>query len=221
MPKDAAPQPRIVGGSDEDNPGAAQQPASLKGTITVDGKPLDGVGLVELYPLDQTYAKRIPKQRVVEQRNKQFWPHLLAVPPGSTVAFPNYDDFYHNVFSLSATQPFDIGMYKSGQSRDMKFDKPGLVRLGCNVHASMAAFIFVIDAPAYVPVDGAKEFRFRSLAPGKYRARVWSERSAEPTESEIKIRDGVNTITFDVKGDAERGPSPDKFGNSRQLVSHH
>jgi hemoglobin len=220
MPKDAAPQPRIVGSSDEDSPSAAMQPASLRGTITVDGKPLDGVGLVELYPIGQTYKKRTPKQRVVEQRHKTFWPHLLAIPPGSTVAFPNYDDFYHNVFSLSQTQPFDIGMYKSGQSRSMKFDKPGLVRLGCNVHASMAAFIFVIDAPAYVPVDGANEFRFRSLAPGKYKARVWSERSNEPTESEILIRDGVNTVSFDVKGDAPKGPSPDKFGNSRALASH-
>jgi len=220
MPKDAAPQPRIVGGSDEDNPSAAAQPASLTGTITVDGKPLDGVGLVELYPVDATYKKRTAKHRIVEQRNKQFWPHLLAIPPGSTVAFPNYDDFYHNVFSRSATEPFDIGMYKSGQSRDMKFEKAGLVRLGCNVHASMAAFIFVVDAPAYVPVDGANPFRFRSLAPGKYKARVWSERSAEPTESEIRIRDGVNTITFEVKGDAPRGPSPDKFGNSRALASH-
>jgi hemoglobin len=220
MPKDAAPQPRIVGGSDEDNPGAAAQPASLTGTMTVDGKPLDGVGLIELYPVDQTYKKRTAKHRVVEQRNKQFWPHLLAIPPGSTVAFPNYDNFYHNVFSLSTTQPFDIGMYKSGQSREMSFDKPGLVRLGCNVHASMAAFIFVVDAPAYVPVDGAVPFRFRSLAPGKYKARVWSERSAEPTESVIMLRDGVNTINFDVKGDAPRGPSPDKFGNPRQLASH-
>ena len=220
MPKDAAPQPRIVGGSDEDNPAAATMPASLKGSITVDGKPLDGVGLVELYPLDATYKKRTAKHRVVEQRNKQFWPHLLAIPPGSVVAFPNYDDFYHNVFSLSSTQPFDIGMYKSGQSREMSFDKPGLVRLGCNVHASMAAFIFVVDAPAYVPVDGATPFRFRSLAPGKYKARVWSEHSLEPTETTIRIKDGVNTITFDVKGDAPRGPSPDKFGNPRQLASH-
>jgi hemoglobin len=216
MPKDTPPQPKIVGSSDEDNPSTAQLPASLKGTITVDGKPLDGVGLVELYPVGAKYAKRTAKHRIVEQRNKTFSPHLLAVPPGSTVAFPNFDNFYHNVFSSSPTQPFDIGLYKDGQSREMKFEKTGLVRLGCNVHAKMASFIFVIDAPAYVPVDGAQEFNFRSLAPGKYKARVWSERSAEPAESEIKIKDGMNTITFDVKGDGERGPSKDKFGNSRQ-----
>jgi plastocyanin len=216
MPTDTPPQPKLAGNSDEDYPTTGQLPSSLRGTITVDGKPLDGVGLVELYPLTGRYAKRTPKHRIVEQRNKTFSPHLLAVPPGSTVAFPNFDNFYHNVFSSSATQPFDIGLYKDGQSREMKFDKTGLVRLGCNVHANMAAFVFVIDAPAYVPVDGAKEFNFRSLEPGKYKARVWSERSAEPIETEIKLKDGVNTMTFDVKGDGERGPSKDKFGTSRQ-----
>ena len=217
LPKDAPPQPKLVGSSDEDSPSTTSLAASLRGSITVDGKPLDGVGLVELYPLAGHYSKRTPKHRIVEQRDKHFSPRLLAIPPGSTVAFPNYDDFYHNVFSSSATQPFDLGLYKSGQSREMKFDKTGLVRLGCNVHASMASFIFVIDAPAYVPVDGAKEFNFRSLEPGKYKARVWSEYSAEPVESEIKLKDGVNVITFDVKGDGPRGPSNDKFGNPRQL----
>lgn len=216
---DEAPQPKTVGSSDEDSPSGTQLPGSLKGTITVDGKPFDGVGLVMLYPESGNYKKRTPKRRVVEQRNKQFGPRLLAVPPGSTVAFPNYDSYYHNVFSLSSTSSFDLGLYKSGQSREMKFDKTGLVRLGCNVHAKMASFIFVIDAPAYVPVEGGKEFNFKSLAPGKYKARVWSERSNEPTESEIVIKDGVNTIAFDVKGDAETGPSKDKFGNSRQVTT--
>ena len=219
MAKDTPPQPKLVGSSDDDYQMGNQLPASLKGSITVDGKPMDGVGLVMLYPASGKFAKRTPKQRVVEQRNKTFSPHLLAIPPGSTVAFPNFDPFYHNVFSLSETQPFDIGLYKDGQSRSMKFDKTGIVRLGCNVHAKMASFIFVIDAPAYVPVEGSKEFNFRSLAPGKYKARVWSERSAEPAESEIVIHDGVNTKTFDVKGDAERGPSKDKFGNTRQPAS--
>jgi len=148
MDKNTPPQPKLVGNSDEDDPSAKQLPGSLKGTITVDGKPLDGVGLVMLYPESGKYSKRTPKKRYVEQRNKTFLPHLLAIPPGSTVAFPNYDDVYHNVFSTSSTQSFDLGLFKDGQSREMKFDKTGLVRVGCNVHAKMASFIFVIDAPA-------------------------------------------------------------------------
>nr|HEX4316449.1 hypothetical protein [Kofleriaceae bacterium] len=216
MPKDAAPQPNVVGNSDDDDPNQAKQPGSLKGTITVDGKPLDGVGLVMLYPESGKYSKRTPKYRVVEQRNKTFLPHLLAVPPGSTVAFPNYDNVYHNVFSTSPTQPFDVGLYKDGQSREMKFDRTGLVRLGCNIHAKMASYIFVIDAPAYVPVEGSKEFDFKSLAPGKYKAKVWSEKTQDPAEQEITIKTGENTITFDVKGDAKPGPIDDKFGRSRR-----
>ncbi len=216
MPKDTAPQPKIVGSSEEDAPVGALG-ASLKGHITVEGKPLDGVGLVMLYPSTGRAGKRTAKKRVMEQRRKTFQPHLLAIPPGSTVAFPNFDPLYHNVFSISATQPFDIGLYKDGQSRSMTFAKPGLVRLGCNVHAKMAAFVFVVDAPSYVPVDGAEEFNFRSIAPGKYKARVWSERSNDPTEKEITIAKGENAMDFDVKGDADTGPSKDKFGNSRAV----
>ena len=214
-PKDTPPQPRFVGNSDDDEPNA-KRPASLTGTMTVAGKPLDGLGLVMLAPANGGGAKRKPKQRVVEQRDKQFSPHVLAIPPGSTVAFPNFDGIYHNVFSISSTKKFDVGLYKDGDTRELKFEKPGIVRLGCNIHAKMAAYIVVIDAPAYVVVDGAKGFNFRSLAPGKYKVRAWSEHSTTPAESELVIKPGANTATFDVNGDAVEGPSEDKFGMTRQ-----
>ena len=82
MPKDAPAQPKIVGSSDEDNPSSTQLPASLRGTITVDGKPLDGVGLVELYPANGQYAKRTAKYRIVEQRNKTFFAALARGSAG-------------------------------------------------------------------------------------------------------------------------------------------
>lgn len=218
MPKDTPAQPKLVGASEDDEPNV-KRPGSLKGTITVDGKPLTGVGLVMLYPQAGGYPKRTPKVRVVEQRDKQFSPRLLAVPPGSTVSFPNFDGIFHNVFSISSTKKFDVGLYKDGDTREVKFDKVGMVRLGCNIHAKMASFIFVIDAPAYVPVEGSSGFHFRALAPGKYKAKVWSELSAQPTESEITIKAGENTHTFDVKGDGEKGPSEDKFGMTRQTAA--
>jgi len=213
-PKDAAPQPKLAGNSEDDEPNA-KRPGSLSGTITVEGKPLGGVGMVLLYPTGGGYPKRTAKVRTVEQRDKTFLPRLLAVPPGSTVAFPNYDGIYHNVFSLSATKKFDVGLYKDGDSREIKFDKPGLIRLGCNIHAKMASFIFVVDAPAYVVVEGSNQFNFKSLSPGKYKVKAWSEFSTTPTESEITIKTGANTASFDVKGDAEKGPSEDKFGMTR------
>ena len=149
--------------------------------------------------------------------DKQFSPRLLAVPPGSTVQFPNFDGIYHNVFSLSASKKFDIGLYKNGETRELKFDKTGMVRLGCNIHAKMASYIFVIDAPAYVVVEGSKEYNFKSLTPGKYKVKAWSEHSAAPIESEITVKAGANEATFDVKGDAEKGPSEDKFGMTRAV----
>jgi hemoglobin len=215
VPKDTPPQPRFAGNSDEDDPGP-KRPGSLRGTMTVDGQPLDGLGTLMLYPVAGGGKKRTPKVRVVEQRDKTFLPHVLAIPPGSTVSFPNFDGVYHNVFSISPTKKFDIGLYKDGDTRELKFEKPGLVRLGCNIHAKMSAYIVVVDAPAYVVVDGTKEFNFRSLAPGKYKVRAWSEHSPAPTESEIVIKPGVNTMTFDVKGGADEGPSEDKFGMTRQ-----
>ena len=215
MPMDTPPQPAIVGSSDEEYPDKTPGKASLKGTMTVDGKPLSGLGTVMLFPAKGGKG-RTAKTRIVEQRNKMFAPHVLAVPVGSTVKFPNFDGVYHNVFSISTTKKFDVGLYKDGETREVKVDKPGIIRLGCNIHAKMAAYILVVDAPHYVVVDGANEFNFRSLAPGKYKVRAWSEQSTEPVESELEIKAGENRQTFDVKGGAEPGPSEDKFGMTRQ-----
>jgi hemoglobin len=215
MPRDTPPQPALAGNSDDDDTGV-QRPASLTGTMTVDGQPLDGLGTVMLTPISGPARKRRPKQRVVEQRDRQFAPHVLAIPPGSTVAFPNFDGIFHNVFSISPTKKFDVGLYKDGDTRELKFEKPGIVRLGCNIHSKMSAYILVVDAPHYVVVEGGKDFRFRSLASGRYRVRAWSEHSAQPAETEIVIKPGANTATFDVDGDAPTGPGEDKFGMTRQ-----
>jgi plastocyanin len=173
LPKDTPAQPRLVGNSDEDEPYVRGR-SSLRGTLTVEGQPLDGLGTVMLFPVNGGGKKRTAKQRLVEQRDKQFLPHVLAVPPGSTVAFPNFDGIFHNVFSLSPTKRFDVGLYKDGDTRELKFEKPGIVRLACNIHAQMGGYILVVDAPHYVVVDGTKEFNFRSLLPVKYRDRAWS-----------------------------------------------
>ena len=127
MAKDTPAQPKLVGTSDDEEK-TAKGPASLMGTMTVDGKPFDGLGTVMLFPANGGGKKRTAKQRIVEQRDKQFSPRVLAVPPGSTVAFPNFDGVYHNVFSISTTKKFDVGLYKDGDTRELKFEKPGIVR---------------------------------------------------------------------------------------------
>jgi hemoglobin len=213
--KDSAPQPASAGSSDADNPAKKPLRASFRGALQVDGKPLTGMGLVMMWPSSGAAAKRTPKARVVEQRNKTFAPHLLAVPVGSTVAFPNFDSIYHNVFSLSQPQRFDLGLYKAGDMREVVFDKPGIVRLGCNIHTNMSAYVVVVDAPHYAVADADGKFSFKSLGPGKYKVRAWSEQSAEPKTSEVVIKAGANETTIDMKGGAPQGPSEDKFGAAR------
>jgi hemoglobin len=214
--KDAAPQPTAsVGKSEDDAPPKKPEKGSLHGSLQLDGKPISGLGLVMLWPKTGKVAKRVAKFRVIEQRNKMFAPHLMAVPVGSTVAFPNFDSIYHNVFSVSQPQRFDLGMYKGGDMRQVVFDKPGIVRLGCNIHANMSAYLVVVDAPYYVVSEQDGGFSFRSLKPGKYKVQAWSEQSAEPMISEITVKVGDNQTTLDLKGGAKQGPSEDKFGTAR------
>src|SRR3954470_23224813 len=214
LPADTAPQPAIVGGSDTDEPDRRPAAGTLHGAILIDGKPPTGLGVVMLWP-EKGGKKRLAKQRIIEQRNKTFAPHVMALPVGSTVSFPNFDPIFHNVFSLSKAKPFDLGMYKNGETREVKLDKPGIVRLGCNLHANMSAYLVVIDAPHYVIVENDGSYSFKSLAPGKYRVQAWNEQSSEPMVSSLTIKAGSNESDLDLKGGGQ-AISPDKFGTSRQ-----
>jgi hemoglobin len=215
MPATTQPQPASVGNSDAEEPPKKPERGSLRGTLKVDGKGPEALGVVMLWP-QKGAKKRTPKQRVIEQRGKTFEPHVMAVPVGSTVAFPNFDSVYHNVFSLSKNKAFDLGMYKNGQTRDITFDKPGIVRLGCNLHASMSAFLIVVDAPHYAVVGPDGAFEFKSLAPGKYKVQAWTERSGEPVTSELTVTAGSNARDLDLKASGAPAISPDKFGTARQ-----
>ena len=215
MTKEAAPPPVAVGGSEVDEPEAKPQKGSLTGTLVVDGKPGDGMGVVTLEPASGKFRHRTPKQRTMEQRDRQFAPRMLVVPVGSTVTFPNFDPVYHNVFSTSDIQPFDLGIYKNGQAREITFDKEGVLALGCNLHANMSAHIVVVAAPHYVVVGSDGKFSFKSLEPGNYKLRAWNERSLKAVVRDVVVKPDRNTVTVELKGDAPAGPLPDKFGGSR------
>jgi hemoglobin len=217
MPKDTPPQPQgVVGASDEDEVDQKAKRGSLSGVMKLDGGPLDGhLGVITLQPASGRWARRTPKQRIIEQRDRQFAPRLMMVPVGSTVSFPNFDPVFHNVFSVSPTRAFDLGIYKDGETREVTFDKEGIVRLGCNLHANMSAYLVVVAAPHYVVTDAKGNFRFRSLTPGRYKLHAWSEGSNEPLTELVEVKDGANQITVDFKGAAGGGLGTDKFGNPR------
>jgi hemoglobin len=214
--KDAPAQPKL-GASSDDEDALVPDPGrgALRGVLRLDGKATTSFGVVMLAPKSGAFPKRVAKRRVIEQRAKIFAPQVMAVPVGSTVEFPNFDPIYHNVFSLSRTRPFDLGMYKNGELREVVFDKPGVVRLGCNIHANMSAYLIVVDAPHYAVVAEDGKFAFRSLAPGAYRVRAWTEQTGEPTESELEVKAGQNEVTIELKASAAPGLGPDKFGGSR------
>ena len=217
----AAPQPAVVGSSEAEDevdkvPAPKIEFGSLTGAMQIDGKRTTGAfGLVTLEPIGATWKPRTPKPHVLEQRDRAFRPHLMAISTGSTVAFPNYDPYFHNVFSTSPIAAFDLGIYKNTQAREYTFTKEGIVRIGCNLHANMSAYIAVVSAPAYVVTDENGQFAFERLAPGRYTLHAWSERSTAPITQTVTIKVGRNEVTVGVTGDAASGPQPDKFGTKR------
>jgi plastocyanin len=114
-----------------------------------------------------------PKTLVIEQRNSRFEPDLAVVPVGSTVDFPNSDPIFHNVFSLSSAQSFDLGFYPKGQSRPVKFDHPGVVQVYCHIHANMYAAVVVTDSPWYGRPSDTGVVVLKNIPAGHYTAEAW------------------------------------------------
>jgi hemoglobin len=214
MPQDTPAQPKeAVGGSEEE----AEKPknGSLAGVMKVEGASGPVLGVIALEPASGKWKKRTAKQRVMEQRDRQFAPRMLAISAGSTVAFPNFDPVFHNVFSTSHARAFDLGIYKNGETREVTFAKEGLIRIGCNLHANMSAHLVVVAAPHYVVTDAAGKYTFRSLPPGKYKVKAWAEDTGEPVTQTIEIHTGENTLNVSVPRSASVIPATDKFGVPR------
>ena len=160
----------------------------------------------------------------MEQRNREFAPRVLVVPVGSTVSFPNFDSVFHNVFSRATSYPFDLGIYRTGEARELTFDKEGIVKIACNLHANMSAHLVVVSSPHYSVANDQGRFTFRSVEPGRYRLRVWTERSDVPLVQNVEIKVGANAITVIIPVSATAaapGPSVtvDKFGAPRVVAA--
>lgn len=148
-------------------------------------------------PLHQNHVPPAQLPRLV-QRNKIFEPHVLVVPVGSVVAFPNRDPFFHNVFSLFEGKRFDLGLYEAGTTRDVHFDKPGISYIFCNIHPEMSAVVIALDTPYYGISDARGQVVIAHVASGKYTLRVWYE--ATPPETlkamtrEVTVSEASSTL---------------------------
>lgn len=113
------------------------------------------------------------------QKQKRFSPHVLAVPAGTTIDFPNFDPIFHNAFSNFAGQPFDTGLYPPGTSHKVRLMRPGVVRVFCNIHPTMSAVIVVAPTPYIAISTRPGDFSIPDVEPGSYRLRVFDERAPE------------------------------------------
>ncbi len=114
----------------------------------------------------------------MDQRHETFVPHLLAITVGTTVDFPNSDRTYHNVFSLSKTRSFDLGRYAAGHSKAILFDRPGIVRVFCDIHSHMSAFILVFAHRYFAVTDEEGKYHIDNVPPGSYNVVAWNEAMA-------------------------------------------
>lgn len=176
----------------------------IKGSITIGGKPTtDAVVSVEGLPPEIFKSQLLnikTKRGVMDQREMKFLPRLLPVLVGTTVEFPNNDKAWHNVFSPSEVKKFDLGLYTSGKSRSVTFDKAGVVKILCNVHPDMEAYVVVKEHPYYAASDTRGNYRLNGVPLGKYRLEVWHPESGTRVVPFELVREGeVLGLDVDLK----------------------
>ena len=144
--------------------------------------------------------KRAGGQPKITMKDKRFEPRILPVLAGRSVSFPNLDPVHHNVFSLTSNNKFDLGLYKDGKSKDHAFAAPGVVRMFCNIHPSMSAYVLVMQNPWWASVAADGTWRLADIPPGTYRLKVWHERGGESAR-EITITAGQRVqADFELDG---------------------
>ena len=144
------------------------------------------------------FEEREPSRAAMDQRNETFVPHVLAVTVGTVVDFPNSDKTFHNVFSLSKAKRFDLGRYAAGKSKSVRFDRPGLVRVFCDIHSHMNAYVLVLTHRFFDVTDAEGRFRIASVPPGNYNVVGWYEGEERTSRSVSVPAGGVVEIDLTV-----------------------
>lgn len=163
--------------------------------VTLSGKPAtdNSQAVVWLTPLDDPRVSWKPgdagRFRLV-QKNKRFLPHILVVPVGAVVEFPNDDPFFHNVFSLFDGKRFDLGLYEAGATKTVTFNSPGVSYIFCNIHPEMSAVVVATRSPYYALSNAVGDFAIANVSAGRYQLNIWHERCL-PENLKLAMRDVV------------------------------
>jgi plastocyanin len=181
---------------------AAAEGATVRGKVTVldGGKPrADASGvLVYVTGFEEAPPATVPELR---QKGRQFQPALLAITAGQSVAFPNADPFFHNVFSLSPARRFDLGQFKLGESKQKEFPRPGVIEVYCNIHPEMAATILVLPNRRFVRAGADGSFTIPGVPDGKWAIFAYDRQAEKPARGEIVVARGSAapvTLSLDV-----------------------
>jgi hypothetical protein len=173
-------------------------------TLGVEGAELAELGptVVFLEPPAGEPAPPLPVRRVtIRQRNARFEPEFLVVAMGQTVEMPNDDTIFHNVFSLSRPNTFDLGLYPAGELRNVTFRHSGLVRLYCSIHESMRGAVLVTPGPWFATATAAGDWRIAGVPPGSYRLKVWNERLPEASRTVSVDGEATQRVDFALGGE--------------------
>ena len=152
------------------------------------------------------------------QKNKMFSPHLLVVPVGAAVAFPNADPFFHNVFSLFDGKRFDLGLYEAGRSRDVRFEREGISYIFCNIHPEMGAIVIALTTPLWAALQTNGTFHITAVPEGVYEVHLWLEGENDGTLRQwthtvsVHGQDAIDAGTF-LATPMQRMPHLDKFNH--------
>jgi len=183
-----------------------------------DGKPLPNV-VVMAMPEDGQLPAPKRTVEIVDQIDKEFVPYVKPVRVGSYVQFPNKDNIRHHVYSFSQPKKFELPLYSGTPSQPVLFDKPGIVKLGCNIHDWMLGYVYVTETPYFgkTGLDGRVDLD--QLPPGRYVARVWHplmEGSETATIKRIDLGDTASSLEWKLKLKSEfrprRTPLPNEPG---------
>ena len=133
---------------------------------------------------------------VLDQRHETFVPHVLAITTGTVVDFSNSDRIYHNVFSLSKAARFDLGRYAFGKSKSVQFERPGIVRVFCEIHSHMNAFILVFSHRYFAMTDAEGRYRIDNVPAGTYNLVAWNEGTASDPKPVTVADGGASELDF-------------------------
>jgi plastocyanin len=205
-------------------PPASPPGADLIGKVEIldkDKKHSPGANSVVWIPGLTTAPPAVTAMPEMASQDKRFAPHILAVTAGTEVSFPNRDPIFHNVFSLTPEDKFDLGLYRKGAAKSVRLTTPALVRIYCNIHADMAAFVMVLDRAQFAVTEADGSYRLSAIPAGQYEVHAWNERTGEQTQT-IAIGSGGAPVELNFALDASAykpQAHKNKFGKDYPPVS--